>query len=150
MDAVTYPHPKVIEFFDKHLAPVRVLHSSAPLPQQFKVHWTPTLVLLDAQGEEHYRTVGFLAPEELIPALMLGIAKSYCDRGQYALATKFLEPLLAEYPKSGAAPEATYYLGVSRYKDTRNPGALKQAAEALQTHYPESEWAKRASVYRLL
>jgi tetratricopeptide (TPR) repeat protein len=150
MDAVSYPHPKVIAFFEKHLAPVRVLNTSQPLPQQFKVQWTPTLVLLDAKGEEHHRTVGFLPPEELIPSLMLGIAKSYFDRGQYSLAANFLEQLLAEYPKSAAAPEATYYLGVTRYKDTNNPGALKQAAEALQANYPESEWAKRASVYQLI
>jgi hypothetical protein len=38
MDAVSYPHPKVIEFFETHLAPVRVLITSKPLPQQFKVH----------------------------------------------------------------------------------------------------------------
>ena len=150
MDAVTYPQHKVIEFFDKHLAPVRVLFTSQPLPQQFKVQLTPTLVLLDAEGDEHHRTVGFLPPEELIPSLMLGIAKSHFDRGEYSLAAKFLEQLLAEYPKSAAAPEATYYLGVSRYKDTHDPGMLKQAAEALQANYPESEWAKRASVYQLL
>jgi tetratricopeptide (TPR) repeat protein len=150
MDAVSYPNPNVIAFFEKHLVPVRVLSTSQPLPQQFKVQWTPTLVLLDAMGEEHYRTVGFLSPEELIPSLLLGIAKSHFDRGQYSLAAKLLEQLLAEYPKSAAAPEATYYLGVARYKDTHNPGALKQAAEALQAHYFESEWAKRASVYQLL
>jgi len=150
MDAVTYPHPQAVAFFATYLVPVRVLATSTALPQRFKVHWTPTLVLLDADGEEHYRTVGFLPPEELIPTLMLGIAKSYFERGQYAPAAQFLEQLLATYPKSAAAPEAMYYLGVTRYKDTHNPGALKQAGEALQTNYPESEWAKRASVYRLL
>jgi hypothetical protein len=39
---------------------------------------------------------------------------------------------------------------VTRYKDTHNPSALKQAFEALQANYPESEWAKRASVYQLI
>jgi tetratricopeptide (TPR) repeat protein len=150
MDAVSYPNPKVIAFFEKYLVPVRVLITSQPLPQQFKVQWTPALVLLDAEGEEHHRTVGFLPPEELIPSLMLGIAKSYFDRGQFSLAAKFLEELLAEYPKSGAAPEATYYLGVTHYKNTHDPSALKQAAKALQGNYPETEWAKRASVYQLL
>lgn len=150
MDTVTYPHPQVVAFFANYLVPVRVLNTSTPLPQRFKVHWTPTLVLLDADGEEHYRTVGFLPPEELIPTLMLGIAQSYFERGQYASAAQFLEQLLAAYPKSAAAPEATYYLGVTRYKDTHNPAALKQTAEALQMNYPESGWAKRAFVYRLL
>jgi Tetratricopeptide repeat len=150
MDAVSYPHPKVIGFFEKHLAPVRVLINSKPLPQQFKVQWTPTLVLLDAAGEEHHRTVGFLPPEELIPSLTLGIAKSHLDREQFSLAASVLEQLLAEYPKSDAAPEATYYLGVTRYKGTNDAGTLKRAFEALQANYPASEWAKRASVYRLI
>ena len=148
MDAVSYPHLTVIAFFEKHLAPVRVLINSKPLPQQFKVQWTPTLVMLDAEGEEHHRTVGFLPPDELIPSLTLGIAKSHLDHEQHALATNVLEQLLAEYPKSDMAPEATYYMGVSRYKDTNDAGALKQAFEALQANYPASEWAKRASVYR--
>ena len=148
MDTVSYPHPKVIAFFETHVAPARVLITSKPLPQQFKVQWTPTLVTLGAEGREHHRTVGFLPPEELIPSLMLGIAKSHLDREQFSLAVGSLEQLLAEYPKSDAAPEATYYLGVTRYKDTNNAGALKQAFEALQTHDPTSEWAKRASVYR--
>ena len=51
MDAVTYPNAKVIDFFAKYLATVRVLVSSTPLPQQFKVKWTPTFVILDSQGE---------------------------------------------------------------------------------------------------
>ena len=72
MDTVSYPNPKVIDFFAKNLIPVRVLITSKPLPQKFKVQWTPTLVLLDEEGEEHHRTVGFLAAEELLASLMLG------------------------------------------------------------------------------
>jgi thioredoxin-related protein len=150
MDTVSYPNPKVIDFFAKYLIPVRVLINSKPLPQKFKVQWTPTLVLLDEDGEEHHRTVGFLAAEELIASLMLGIGKSYFDREQYSDAEAILKQLLAEYPKSDAAPEATYYLGVSRYKRTHDAGELKKTVHAIQKNYPQSEWAKRASVYSLL
>jgi thioredoxin-related protein len=102
----------VIAFFATHLVPVRVPISSQP--KQFKVQWTPTLVTLDETGEEHHRTVGFLSPEELVPSLMLGIGKSYFDREMFAESEKMLKQLLAEYPRSDAAPEATYYLGVGR------------------------------------
>src|SRR5512145_2236522 len=114
MDAVTYPNAKVIDFFNKFLAPVRVLISSTPHPQQFKVKWTPTFVILDQQGEEHYRSVGFLPPEELIPSLSLGMAKSLFDHERYAEALVGLDRLVSEYPKSDVAPEAIYYRGVSR------------------------------------
>jgi tetratricopeptide (TPR) repeat protein len=150
MDAVSYPNPDVIDFFSKHLIPVRINIDSKPLPQSFKVQWTPTLVLLDESGEEHHRTVGFLAPGELVPSLMLGIGKSYFDLELFTQAELILEQVLQEYPQSDAAPEATYYLGVDRYKNTHIPGELKKTIESLQKNYPGNEWTKRASVYQLL
>ena len=149
MGTVTYPNPKVIDFFSKHLVPVQTLIDSKPLPQRFKVQWTPTLVLLDDKGEEHHRTVGFLASEEL-PALMLGIGKSYFDRELYKDSEQVLEQLLKEYPKSDAAPKAAYYLGVGRYKNTHNAEELKKTIQSLQKNYTGSEWTKRASVHQLL
>ena len=109
-----------------HLIPVSILINSKPLPQRFRVQWTPTLVLLDQEGEEHHRTVGFLAPEELLPSLMLGIGKSCFDRESFTESEQILEQLLKEYPKSDAAPEAAYYLGVGRYKNTHNAEELKK------------------------
>ena len=150
MDAVSYPNPKVIDYFSKHLIPVRIPIDSKPLPQKFKVQWTPTLVLLDQEGEEHHRTVGFLAPEELLPSLMLGIGKSYFNRELFPESEQILGQLLKEYSRSDAAPEATYYLGVGRYKRTHGPEELKKTIESLQKNYPGSEWTKRASVYQLL
>ena len=61
-----------------------------------------------------------------------------------------LDRLISEYPKSDVSPEAIYYRGVSRYKATNDASALKQAHETLQAKYKDSEWAKRASVDRLL
>jgi thioredoxin-related protein len=113
--------------------------------RKFRVQWTPTLVLLDGEGEEHHRTVGFLAPEELLPALRLGIGKSHFDHEQYTEAEKILQQLLTEHPKSDSSAEAAYYLGVSRYKRTRNADELKKTIHHLQQDFPQSEWAKRAS-----
>ena len=150
MDTVTYPNDKVIEFIQKHLIPLRVAFDAKPLAADFDVKWTPTLITLDANGKEHQRTVGFLPPEELIPSLLLGIAKSYFNRERFSEALSNLDKLLADYPKSDAAPEAIYLRGVCRYKSTHDPKLLKGAYEQLQANYPSSEWTKRAYPYRLL
>ncbi len=50
--------------------------------------WTSALVTLDADGKEHKRTAGFLAPEDLIPSQILGGAKIHLSQ----------EPARAEHP----------------------------------------------------
>jgi len=150
MDAVTYPNPAVIEFIQTHMVPLQVAYDAQPLATEFNVKWTPTLVTLDPDGKEHHRTVGFLSPEELIPSLMLGMAKCDFDRERFAEAISGMEEVLAKYPKSDSAPEAIYLRGVSRYKSTHDAKHLKEAYETLQQEYPSSEWTKRSSPYRLL
>ncbi len=150
MDAVTYPQSRVIEFIEKHLVSLRVPFDAQPLASDFKVKWTPTLITLDSGGKEHHRTVGFLPPDELIPSLVLGMAKVYFDQDEFEETISRLEKLLTDFPKSDSAPEAIYLLGVSKYKKTHNAQPLKEAYERIQAAFPASEWAKRASPYRLL
>ena len=150
MGAVTYPNAEVGEFVSKNLIPLQVKSDAQPLANDFNVKWTPTLITLDAEGKEHHRTVGFLPPEELIPSLLLGIAKCHFDRDRFAEALASLDKLLSEYSKSDSAPEAIFLRGVSRYKSTHDPKPLKEAYEKLQSEYPSSEWTKRAYPYRLI
>ena len=150
MDTVTYPNDKVIEFIQKNLIPLRVAFDAQPLSTDFNIKWTPTLITLDSNGKEHYRTVGFLPPEELIPSLLLGIAKSHFDLERFSEALSVLNKIIAEYPKSDSAPEAVYLRGVCKYKSTLKPQPLKEAYEQLQANYSSSEWTKRAYPYRLL
>ncbi len=150
MDAVTYPNDRVAEFIQGQMIPLRVPFDDKPLSVDFNVKWTPTLIVLDPEGKEHHRTVGFLAPEELIPSLLLGNAKSDFDQGQFKEALSRLDKVLADYPKSDSAAEAIYFQGVSKYKNTHDAKPLKEAYEQLQARYPSSEWTKRAYPYRLL
>ncbi len=150
MGAVTYPNEKVAEFVDKHLVPIQVRFDAQPLATDFKVKWTPTVITLDEEGNEHHRTVGFLPPEEFIPSLMLGMGKVHFDREKFEGALALFDRLLKDYPRSDAAPETVYLRGVAQYKSTHSPGPLKEAYERLQAEYPASEWTKRAQPYRLL
>ena len=150
MDAVTYPDSKVVSFINENLIPLQVQFDAQPLASDFNITWTPTLITLDAEGREHHRTVGFLAPDELIPSLLLGMGKSCFENERFEEALSYLEKILADYPKSDSAPEAHYLRGVCRYKSTHDPKPLKEAYEKLREEYPMSEWTKRAYPYRLL
>jgi TolA-binding protein len=150
MDAVTYPDDKVISFINENMIPLRIAFDAQPLSTDFNIKWTPALITLDTQGKEHHRTVGFLAPEELLPSLLLGMAKSYFETDRFDEALASLDKLLGEYPKSDSTPEAVYLRGVCRYKSTHDPKPLKAAYEQLEADHPASEWTKRAYPYRLL
>ena len=150
MDAITYPQVSVIEFIQKNMIPLHVKSDAQSLSTDFNIKWTPTTITLDADGKEHHRTIGFLASEELIPSLLLGIAKSYFDREQFNEALSNIEKHLTDYPKSDLATEAIYLQGVCRYKSIHVPKLPKDAYDQLQAEYPSSEWTKRAYPYRLL
>jgi tetratricopeptide (TPR) repeat protein len=150
MGAVTYPDAHVIEFVNNRMIPIRLLSDAQPYAKDFNIKWTPSIITLDESGKEHHRVVGFLPPEEFIPAMMLGIAKVSFDLDRFDEALAELERIIAEYPKSKATPEAIYLQGVTGYKSTKDPKPLKAAYEKLHAEYPDSEWAARALPYRLI
>jgi tetratricopeptide (TPR) repeat protein len=150
MEAVTFPDPKVVATIHENVVPLRLPHNHQPLADQFKVKRTPHLIFLDGEGQEHHRITGFMAPEELIASLLLGNGKVFFDHEDFEIALRFLETLLRDYPKSGAAPEAIFIRGVCLYKTSHQTKPLKEAYEKLRADYPESEWTKRAFPYRLL
>lgn len=150
MDAVTYPEIKVINFISTHFVPVRVAYDAEPYATDFNVKWTPTIITLDSSGKEHFRTLGFLTPEDFIPSLYLAIGKSAFEMANLDKAQVYFDNLRTEYPKSDFVPEGIFLQGVTRYKSTQNPKPLKEAYEELNMKYPKSEWTKRAYPYRLL
>ena len=97
MGAVTYPDQKVADFVMSRMVPLQVLADS-PLAEEFKVKWTPTIIVLDYYGKEHHRTVGFFPPEEFIPSLLLGMGKIDFDTDQFNDAIIHFDRLLADYP----------------------------------------------------
>lgn len=150
MGAVTYPDSKVVEFIEENLVPIQLPHKAKPESDRYNVKWTPTILVIDWDGKEHHRSVGFLPPDDFIPFLMLGIGKASFDYDRFDLAIDCFERILKEFPQSKAAPEAFYLRGVSLYKRTEDAKPLKEAYEGLKERYPGSEWAEKAEPYRLL
>ena len=150
MDAVTFADGGVANFLTDRVIPLRAPVGQKTLAADFRVVWTPTLIVLDYYGHEHQRTIGFLPPDELVASLLLGIGKTAFDNDQFNEAGIQLNTLLNGYPASAAAPEAVYLRGVARYKSSHDAAALKETHRQLLADYPSSEWTRRAEPYSLL
>jgi|GEM_PF-1014067 len=107
MDAVTYSNSATVEFVTRHMIPLRVfMASGGSLPQRFAIQYTPTRLVLDGEGTEHYRAVGFESTNELIPAMMFGIGKAHFDRGDCKRALPYFETIVAVYAVSKVSAQA--------------------------------------------
>ena len=107
MDAVTYPDHRTVDFIGRFMIAHREdITGRSALAAQFRVEATPTIVVLDGDGTEHHRIVGFLPPEEFIPALMLGMAKGDHAHRRFDRSLVMLDLILSSYPHSRSVPEA--------------------------------------------
>ena len=149
MDEVSYPDKRVARFINDNIIPLR-LSGTTKEAADFKVKWTPTLIMLDMDGKLHQRTIGFISPDEIIPALLLGMTKTYFDRNEFDKAISCVDKITTDYPGSASAPEAIFIKGVSIYKNFKDPRGLKECYQILHEKYPDNEWTMRAYPYKLL
>lgn len=150
MDAVAYIDPAVIDFVSENLIPLRLEANDPVLGPRYRVKWTPTLLILDADGNEHYRTLGFYPPEELIPSLLLGMGKAMFDLPDRSGACRCFDRILADFPLGSYAPEALYLGGVARFIETHEVDNLIGIYDRLAVEYPASPWLTRADPYKFL
>lgn len=118
------------------------------LGERFGAQWTPTILTIDDSGRERHRIEGFLPVDDFLPQLALGAAHAAFGRRDFKAAAARFDDILKSYPNSDAAPEAQYWAGVSRYKDTDDPSALKETAKRFTERFQETSWAKKSSVWR--
>ena len=139
-------------FINDHMVPVRVhvreqRDEYKRLSQRFDAQWTPTILILDSEGDERHRIEGFLPTDDFLSQLELGLAKVAFQHQNYAEAERLYRNILAKFPTTDAAPEAQYWAGVSKYKASGDGSALAATAAAFRERYQGSTWAKKASVW---
>ena len=103
--------------------------------------------MLDEHGTERYRIEGFLPAEDFLAKLKMALARLAFEREDFDEAEQRFLNVCREHPTSAAAPEGCYWAGVSEYKKRHEPAPLAETARILRDRYPESEWAKKASVW---
>ena len=115
--------------------------------RRFGAPWTPTQLVLDEHGTERYRVEGFLPAEDFLAKLKMALGRLAFEGERYGEAEQRFLNVCREHPAATAAPEACYWAGVSEYKERQEPSPLAETARLLRDRYPESEWAKKASVW---
>ena len=109
--------------------------------------WTPTVLILDPNGEERHRIEGYLPPDEFRAELEMGLARVSFMSKNWAEAERRYAAVLDRYPNSKAAPEALYWKGVSRYKLTNDHTVLGELPGQFQEKYPDSVWALKTAAW---
>ena len=137
---------------DEHFVPVRVhvreqADDFQTLGERYGAQWTPTTLVLSADGKERHRIEGFTPADDFLAQLSLGLGRMDLDEKRYDVAEKRFRGIVERHPASEAAPEALYWAGVSRYKASNDASALAETEKALRKRYPESPWMKKASVW---
>ena len=147
-----YTDPRVIDLITTNFNPVRIhvredADAWKKVGGDLGVQWTPTVLILDSVGVERHRIEGFLPANDFLGQVSLGLAKASFSKNDFAEAEKRYREIVDTYPETEAAAEALYWAGVSKYKGTNDPTALRDTAKAFNERYKESSWAKKSSVW---
>jgi hypothetical protein len=105
---------------------------------RFDALWTPSVLILDANGVERLRIEGYLPKDEFRAQLELGLARVAFMGKHWAEAEQRYSDVLEKYPQSKSAPDALYWKGVSRYKTTNDHTVLSELPGQFREQYPDS------------
>jgi len=144
----TLPKMSVIDMITDSFVPVMLdvtVHTDAV--KEHGVVWTPTFVITDSEGSETDRWVGYLPEDDFLGQMHMALARYSLKSGNYKEAERRFGDVMLKFPLTELAPEACYYLGVSRYRDTGDSTHLSMAYDDLRDGYPESVWTFKASAW---
>ena len=114
---------------------------------RFNAVWTPTVLVMESEGVERFRIEGYLSKEEFRAHLEMGLARVAFMNKQWADAGRKYAEIVERYPDAKIAPEAVYWKGVCRYKETNDHTVLGEVPAQLEERYADSVWALKASVW---
>ena len=111
---------------------------------RFEAVWTPTVLVLAADGKERGRLEGYLPKNEFRAFLEIGLARVDFMQKKWSDAEGRYNAVVENHPNSKFAAEAIYYRGVSRYSQSHDSGDLAATAQVLADKYTGSEWQLRS------
>jgi TolA-binding protein len=112
------------------------------LSSRYGVHWTPTILVVDADGEERHRIEGFLPTRDFLSQVELGAAHATFKRGDHEKAEQLFRDVASRYADTDAGPEALYWAGVEIPRDQRSRRAQENGRRVTARH-TESAWEER-------
>ena len=148
---MTYPETTVAEIVNRTV-PIQ-LDNTKPendaVLKRYRHIWTPDIRLLDGEGVELYGWQGYLPPAEFAARTLAGLGQAYLRLRDFERAEAHYVELLTRFPTAWAAPEAQYYLGVTRYRKDPEGNELLHQWAMLRARYPGSEFRLKQSFKEL-
>ncbi|HYL27210.1 MAG TPA: tetratricopeptide repeat protein [Candidatus Nitrosotalea sp.] len=145
---MSYPQSVVVDAIVSHAVPVQIDNSKAENNRFLHdIHhiWTPDVRILYHDGFELYRFDGFLPPAEFAARTLCGFGLAYLRLKRFDQAEAVYVDVLKRFSTTYAAPEAQYYLGVSRYRRDPDSDELLTQWAKLRSRYPLSEYRVKQS-----
>jgi len=116
--------------------------------KRFDAIWTPTVIVLDPEGQERRRSEGYLPKDEFRAELEMSLARVAAMSKNWADAEQLYSEVLERFPDSKVAPEALYWEGVSKYKASNDHSVLGEMPGKFKERYPDSEWALKTAAWQ--
>lgn len=145
---MTYPQEPVRQTIAAHAIPVQFDNSKSENNRFLHdIHhiWTPDIRIVNHDGYELYRFDGFLPPPEFMARVQCGFGYAYLRLKRFDIAEQCYLDVLRRFSTSYAAPEAQYYLGVTRYRRDPDSDELLTQWANLRSRYPTSEYRVKQS-----
>lgn len=144
----TLPKMSVVDAVNEGYIPVMLdTEKSGALVKSYGVDWTPTFIVTDQSGKETFRWVGYLPEDDFLGQLNMALAMTSFKRGDFKDAERHFDEVMIKFPLTELAPEACYYIGVCRYRDTGDASWLGRTWENMNEAYPDSPWTLKASAW---
>lgn len=141
---MTYPDPAVAAAIRERFVPLRLdLFADRRTVRPLNVIWTPTILIADRRGVEHYRSINFLPPADFLDILDLGEASTRLRWGEHEQSIELLASIPDRHPDGALVPEAIYWRGIATYLQRRDHEALSAIWQELTDRFPDSIWTRR-------
>lgn len=147
---MTYPNEKVARELSEKFVPCKLESAKHPdLAKRVGVRWLPAMTVIDSADERPASlAIGFLPPEDLLVELTFGRAIAAMAQKRYDDAHSLFQEI-AENPTADRAPEAYYWWGVSKYRQTKDlQASLLTLWPPILERWPKSQWARKVAFMR--
>ncbi len=133
----------------EHFIPVSINITSQPLLfRRFGAIWTPSVVFLDTEGIECWRSEGYLTRSEFHAQVRMALARTSAMHKRWRDAEERYSIVIEDHSDTSAVPEALYWRGVSRYRQGKDHLVLEEMADEVTRRFPASVWAIKASSWK--
>ena len=106
------------------------------------------MLIMDPDGKERWRLEGYLPRAEFRANIEMGLARVAFMKKDWAGAEQRYADVVERYPDSHYAPDAIYWRGISRYKQTSDHDTLTEVADAFTNKYQNSLPAVKSTPWR--